>query len=180
MEELIAKRYVDALLSVSSKEEIANCVNAINGISESYSDPKVWAMVVAPIIPSDMKVDTLLTSLSESGIDVDTKLTNFIKLLGEHKRLQLIPALAQVLNAQLQKESNEYVGVIRSKEALDPDMVSKLEGTLNRYTGSTIKLSQKESDLDGLRVDVDDLGIEVNFSKERVKEQLIDFIMKSH
>jgi F-type H+-transporting ATPase subunit delta len=26
---------------------------------------------------------------------------------------------------------------------------------------------------------VDDLGIEVNFSKQRVKEQLIDFIKKS-
>ena len=177
MEELIAKRYVDALLSVANKEEIANYVKAINGIAQSYSEPKIWAMVVAPIISSDAKVDTLLASL---GNDVDMKLTNFIKLLGEHKRLQLIPAIAQVLNAQLQKESNEYVGVIRSKEALDSDMVSKLEGTLNRYTGSTIKLSQKESDLDGLRVDVDDLGIEVNFSKERVKEQLIDFIMKSH
>jgi F-type H+-transporting ATPase subunit delta len=30
-----------------------------------------------------------------------------------------------------------------------------------------------------LRVSVDDLGIEVNFSKQRVKEQLIDFIKKS-
>ncbi|HEO99316.1 MAG TPA: F0F1 ATP synthase subunit delta, partial [Epsilonproteobacteria bacterium] len=42
-----------------------------------------------------------------------------------------------------------------------------------------IKLDQEKSDLDGLRVTVDDLGIEVNFSKQRVKEQLIDFIKKS-
>jgi F-type H+-transporting ATPase subunit delta len=79
----------------------------------------------------------------------------------------------------MQKESNEYDGVISSKEKLDADAVATLEATLKRYTGSSIKLSQDKSDLDGLRVDVNDLGIEVNFSKERVKEQLIDFIMKS-
>jgi len=90
-----------------------------------------------------------------------------------------MPDIAQVLNAQIQKESNAYDGVISSKEKLDADSIVKLEDTLKRYTGSSIKLSQKKSDLDGLRVDVDDLGIEVNFSKERVKEQLIDFIMKS-
>ncbi|RLA77425.1 MAG: ATP synthase F1 subunit delta [Epsilonproteobacteria bacterium] len=177
MEELIAKRYVDALLSVANREEIENYVKAINGIAKSYSDPKVRAMVIAPIISSDTKVDTILAVL---GKEIDSKLTNFIKLIGEHKRLELMPAIAQVLNAQLQKESNEYDGVVRSNEALDADTIAKLEGTLNRYTGSAIKLSQEKSELDGLRVDVDDLGIEVNFSKERVKEQLIDFIMKSH
>ena len=54
-----------------------------------------------------------------------------------------------------------------------------MEKTLKKYTGSTIKLTQEKTDLDGLRVSVDDLGIEVNFSKQRVKEQLIDFIKKS-
>lgn len=176
MEELIAKRYVDALLSVANKKERTLYVKAINGIAESYSDPKVDAMVEAPIISTDAKVDTLLSAL---GNDADNKLTNFIKLLGEHKRLGLIPEIAKVLNAQIQKESNAYTGIISSKEKLDADSIAKLEETLKRYTGSSIKLSQKKSDLDGLRVDVDDLGIEVNFSKERVKEQLIDFIMKS-
>ena len=176
MEELIAKRYVDALLSVADKKERAKYVVAINGIAESYSDPKVDAMVEAPIISNEAKVDALLDSL---GKDADTKLTNFIKLLAEHKRLGLMPEIAKVLNAQIQKENNAYTGIIKSNAKLDTEEIAKLEKTLDRYTGSKIKLSEELTDLDGLRVDVDDLGIEVNFSKERVKEQLIDFIMKS-
>ena len=68
---------------------------------------------------------------------------------------------------------------MKSKETLGKEELSKLEETLKRYTGSTIKLTQEKTDLDGLRVSVDDMGIEVNFSKQRVKEQLIDFIKKS-
>jgi len=176
MEELIAKRYVDALLSVADKKQRVKYVTAINGIAESYSDPKVDTMVEAPIISTESKVDTILSSL---GKDADSNLTNFIKLLGEHKRLGLIPEIAKVLNAQIQKESNSYTGIIKSNKKLDEIEIARLEKTLDRYTGSKIKLSEELTDLDGLRVDVDDLGIEVNFSKERVKEQLIDFIMKS-
>jgi F-type H+-transporting ATPase subunit delta len=54
-----------------------------------------------------------------------------------------------------------------------------LQNSLKTYTGSTIKLTQTQSDVEGIRVPVEDLGIEVNFSKQRVKEQLIDFITKS-
>ena len=91
----------------------------------------------------------------------------------------MIPAIAKVLNADLQKESNKYEGVLKSSKKLSKEELSKLEKTLKTYTGSTIKLTQEKTDLDGLRVSVDDLGIEVNFSKQRVKEQLIDFIKKS-
>jgi len=65
-----------------------------------------------------------------------------------------------------------------SGEELSCDDIAKLESSLKSYTGSTIKLTHKKSDLDGIKVTVDDLGIEVNFSKERVKEQLIDFITR--
>jgi len=176
MEELIAKRYVQALLSVAGDDEKSTYIKAMNSIGSTFDDPKVVTMIESPIVSVAAKVDAILSAL---GKGADQKLVNFIKILGEKKRLPLIPVIAAELNAQMQKESNSYEGSVKSKETLDDDAISELEETLKRYTGSMIKLNQQESDLDGLRVSVDDLGIEVNFSKERVKEQLIDFIMKS-
>jgi len=132
--------------------------------------------LTSPIIPSEKKTEMILSTLGDNG---DSILVNFIKILGENKRLNLIPAIAKVLNTDLQKVSNEYEGILKSKATLDANALSTLEETLKKYTGSTIKLTQEKTDLDGLRVSVDDLGIEVNFSKQRVKEQLIDFIKKS-
>jgi F-type H+-transporting ATPase subunit delta len=174
MEELIAKRYVKALSSVST--DIAAVTEVLNTLSSVIVAPEVQSALTSPIVASDKKTEMVLSSL---GNDADKTLVNFIKILGENKRLDLIPAIAKVLNTDLQKVANEYEGVLSSKKALDDTELSNLEETLKKYTGSSIKLSQKQSDLDGLHVAVDDLGIEVNFSKQRVKEQLIDFIKKS-
>ncbi len=176
MEELIAKRYADALLSIASESERELFIESLNGVSNSFNNREIVTLFKSPIVSVANKVDLIVETL---GKQPNTKLVNFIKLLGEHDRLSLIPHIADKLNAQIQKESNLYRGVIKAKEQLSEEKIKQLEDTLKRYTGSSINLSQEESELDGLRVDVEDLGIEVNFSKERVKEQLIDFVMKS-
>jgi len=174
MEELIAKRYAKALSSVS--KDIKGISAILNVLTEAINVDEVKTALTSPLISDEKKTEMILSTL---GKDVDATLVNFIKILGENKRLDLIPAIAKVLNAELQKESNEYEGVLKSSNELSKDELSKLEASLQKYTGSTIKLTQEKTDLDGLRVSVDDLGIEVNFSKQRVKEQLIDFIKKS-
>jgi F-type H+-transporting ATPase subunit delta len=174
MEELIAKRYATALSSVSQNIQDTSAV--LNALSDAICTPEVKVLLTSPIVSSEKKTEMVLSSVEKND---DKVLVNFIKVLGENKRLDLIPAIAKVLNATLQKESNEYEGVLKSKTTLSQDEVVKLEKTLEKYTGSSIKLTQETTELDGLRVLVDDLGIEVNFSKQRVKEQLIDFIKKS-
>jgi len=173
MEELIAKRYAKAL-SASTKD-VKSLVAKLNVLSEVLSSSDIQTVLLSPIVDADKKTQMVLASLDKK----DKVLINFIKLLGEKKRLDILPAITKVLNAEIQKEANVYEGVVASGKELDEKKVQKLEKTLAKYTGATIKLNQEESDLDGLRVSVEDLGIEVNFSKERVKEQLIDFIKKS-
>jgi F-type H+-transporting ATPase subunit delta len=128
------------------------------------------------MVSGEKKTEMILAALRQNA---DSSLVNFIKILGENNRLDLIPAIAKVLNAEQQRISNQYEGVVRSTSSLDEESLNTLEETLKKYTGASIKLKQEQSDIEGLRVLVDDLGIEVNFSKQRVKEQLIDFIKKS-
>ena len=174
MEELIAKRYATALSSAS--KDVASVASVLNVLTEAMASEEIATVLTSPIIPAEKKTEMILAAL---GSEAESNLVNFIKILGENKRLDLIPAISRVLNAELQKASNKYEGVLKSSKKLDKDELKKLEDTLGKYTGASITLKQEKSDLDGLRVSVDDLGIEVNFSKQRVKEQLIDFIKKS-
>lgn len=174
MEELIAKRYAQALSSVS--KDLPSVLEVLNVLSEAICSSEIKSALTSPIVSSEKKTEMILAALGENA---NGPLVNFIKILGENKRLELIPAITKVLNTDQQRVSNEYEGVVKSASSLDEAVLADLEETLKKYTGSTIKLKQEKTDLDGLRVSVDDLGIEVNFSKQRVKEQLIDFIKKS-
>ncbi len=174
MEELIAKRYAAALSSAS--KDIKSTSAMLNALTEALANDEVMTALKSPIVPAQTKTEMILSAL---GKEADKTLENFIRILGENKRLDMIPAIAKVLNAQLQKASNAYEGIVKSAKELGSDELANLEATLAKYTGSSIKLKQEKSDLEGLRVAVEDLGIEVNFSKQRVKEQLIDFIKKS-
>jgi len=174
MEELIAKRYAAALSSVV--KDLPSVLSVLNVLSEVISTSEVKLALTSPIVANEKKTEMILSAL---GKDVDTYLVNFIKILGENSRLDLIPAITKVLNSDQQRVANEYEGVLKSSSTLDAKALAELEASLKKYTGASIKLTQEKTDLDGLRVSVDDLGIEVNFSKQRVKEQLIDFIKKS-
>lgn len=174
MEELIAKRYAQALTSVT--KDIAAAAKLLNALSEALVSAEAKNILTSPIVTAEKKTEMVLGAVAKGA---DQTMVNFIKVLGEKKRLDLIPAIAKVLNFELQKESNVYEGVVKSANALDDAALADLEGTLKKYTGATVKLSQEKTTLEGLRVTVDDLGIEVNFSKQRVKEQLIDYIKKA-
>jgi len=173
MEELIAKRYANALSSVS--DNISTSLEVLNNISKVVSSKEINDTLNSPLISSEQKTDMMLSSIDGA----DNSLINFIKILGENRRLDLIPVITKVLNSQQQKLSNKYDGIVESSSDLNEETISNLESSLGDYTGAVITLTQQKSDNDGLKVSVDDLGIEVNFSKSRIKEQLIDFISKS-
>jgi len=175
MEELIAKRYVNALSSVASSEQKAVYSEVLTAIAKVLEDESVAERLISPLITSEDKTAFILEGIKGS----DSNLENFIKILGENGRLDLIPTIAKSLNQELQKESNNYDGVVMSSNTLSDEDITNLQESLKKYTGSTVKLTQVKSDLEGIKVTVEDLGIEVNFSKQRVKEQLIDFITKS-
>ena len=177
MEELIANRYVNALLAnTKTKKQRADFSALLSELSRIFDDAKVVETLSSPLVSRSDKTSFILDALPAES---DSKIQNFIKILGENGRLDLLPVIGKVMNQAIQKENNKYEGIVSSSTKLKPAELKELQESLKTYTGSTIKLKQETSDIDGIKVSVEDLGIEVNFSKQRVKEQLIDFITKS-
>jgi F-type H+-transporting ATPase subunit delta len=176
MEDLIAQRYVKALLESAADNKKLEYVESLNLLNQAFSNSSVGTLLESPIVSNENKLNMVLDAL---GKNIDGNMSNFIKVLADNKRLSLIPNITAMINKQMQKEKNEYKGVVVSKEALSDVSIASLEETLAKYTGSKIELTQQNGDVDGMKVSVEDLGIEVSFSKDRVKQQLIEFIKKS-
>ena len=176
MNDLVAKRYVKALVDGRDSNAITTVSNNLNVISSAFADEKFNSIISSPEVAVNSKVD-LVISLVDSANDVI--LSNFIKLLGEKRRLSLLPFISKELNTQIAKMNNSYVGVVYTNQELSNDYVSSIEEQFSKKFDVKLSLSQNVCDYDGIKVDIDGLGVEISFSKERLKSQLIDHILKA-
>ena len=176
METLIAKKYAKALLELDgiSLEEVASQIGAISEVITS--DKKVSTFLNSPLIKNSVKFKALVEPLKDK---LDKRVVALLELMAQKGRLALIPELYQILTKEIMVKSNNFKGVVESNEELDSTLKEKLEKKLASYSGANIELETIKSDLDGIKVEVSDLGLELNFSKESVKKALIEHIQKA-
>ncbi len=176
MNSLIAKKYAKALLELKdiSLEETLEQLNAISQTISSNSE--VEEFLNSPIVKSDKKYEALITPIADK---LDKKVSALLELMAQKDRLSLIPELTELLSKEIMIKNNNFTGTIESNEELDSTLVEKLEKKLESYSGAEIKLESHKSDLDGIKVEVSDLGLELNFSKQSVKNALLEHIQKA-
>jgi len=176
MQELIAKRYVKSLGEATGSESLVNIAAIFNAISESFSNSKFLAIMENPEIADADKESILLDAVKSANSD---KLNNFIKLLVENGRISIIPAMAEEMRKEIARSSKNYSGVVYSNEDVDAKTLTDLSTGLGKKVDATVELTFIKSDYDGLKVEVADLDMEINFSKTRVNAQLVEHILKA-
>jgi F-type H+-transporting ATPase subunit delta len=176
MRENIAKVYTKAFLKVIDSKELSSCFDKLSIFENLFSNnTKFQTILNSPYVKIENKVNLVLSIL-------DTKqqnLINLIKLLGEKKRLNLIPLISKELDRVISKNSNSYNGVLYSGSKLDSKIAVTLEKKLSDSSKNKINLVQKIREEDGVVVSSDTLGIEIGFSKNKMKSQLIEHIIKA-
>ncbi len=175
MNEAIGKKYIKALLASVGDKDLSTLSSALTSLSSAFSSSKFNNIILSSDVSKSDK-ETFILSMLEKP---DAKLTNFIKLLVENGRLSDIPAMSKELQKQIAIKNNEYHGVLISNFEVDSEQIADIEKNLSTKLGSTIKLENQVSDYPGLKVEIEDLGVEVGLSTARVKAQLVEHILKS-
>ena len=175
MIDLVAKRYVKAIMSGNDKDSISSIFNELNLVSSAFNDDKFLLIISSTDISVEKKIDLILSFISNAS--GTTK--NLIKLLGEKKRLDIIPSIVNILKNELSVLNNSYTGVIYTNVKLDDSEVAKLNSDFANKFNVSLELTQNVCDYDGIKVDIDGLGVEIGFSKDRLKSQMIDHILKA-
>ncbi len=176
MEKLIAKKYAKALMESGDEAVLSSRLEALKAVASALELPKAQAVILSPLVSKNDKAGLLLAALGEKA---DPVLVRLIELMAQKNRLDLIPDMVAMIAFERKKASNQFEGTVYSDEQLSAEALKKLEKTLAAYSGATIALDQTRSDQSGLKVEVEDLGIELSFSRDKVKRALIDHIQKA-
>ena len=160
MKELVAKRYVKALVSDLNADELAGFIEELRRLVAAFGNEKFKNIIASPALKS-------------------VKFTNFVKLLGENKRLEILPNITNELLIQKSKINNVFCGKIYGGIEIDAGKISKLEESFSRKFGARIILEVAKSDYSGIKIELEDLGVEASFSMDRLKAQMSEYILKA-
>ena len=176
MEELIAKKYIKALGEGADLESMQNMASLFTTLSDAFGESKFRTVMMSPNVATSDKESILLDALK--GVESQT-INNFIKLIVENKRIDIIPAIATELQKRVAQMSKTYEGVVYSNDTIADSVLSQLSEGLSKRFDATISLKAVKSDFNGIKVGVESLGVEINFSKDRIDGQMIDHIIKA-
>ncbi len=175
MSEIIAKKYVKALLGSLKDKEIKDALNNLQSLIPAYDNKKFNSILNSYDISDDDKANFILSLFKKP----DAKLINFIKLLSANKRLTDIPSIVKELSNQISVKENKYEGFLISGFKVKADEIKDIEQNISKKLNTSIKLKNRVTDYSGIKVEVDSLGIEVSFSADRLKAQMSEHILKS-
>ena len=175
MVELIAKRYTKALISGRTLEHMATINQQLQALSSAYCNEKFCNIIESLDISTYSKVDLLLSFNQHN----DYLINNLLILLGTNRRLEIIPAIAREFEKQYYALTNQYQGIIYSNIQLSDSYIVEIQNKLAAKFGVDLRLTNIESDYNGIKVDIDGLGVEVGFERNKFKSQMIEHILKA-
>lgn len=175
-QEMIAKRYVQSLVAILDESSLDNTAELFACLAVAFKDAKFIQIINSNDIATSDKTNLILEMVESVK---SNEINNLIKLLAENGRLALIPALAQELKRQISTIKRSYSGRIYSESTMDQASVDAIARDLGKKTGTTISLVSVPSASDGVRVVVDGLNIEIDFSKSRLNAQITEHILKA-
>ncbi len=171
----VAKKYVKALMKTLNESELETLLNNINKIVPAYKDKKFLSIIQSSELTKEQKSSFLL-SLFENE---DKKIENFIKLLVQNDRADIIPSVAKDLSNQLAIKSNRYEGLLISGQKVKKEQIKEIEETLSKKFNAEIKLKNQVGEYSGLKVEIESLGVEIGLSTQRLKQQIAQTILNA-
>ena len=176
MKDQIAKRYTDALIDGMDAKDLVAMQEIFASLTQALEDEKVKAIFFSPYMNNDEREALLLKAVASAKSD---KLNNVIKLLVEKRRIDVFGAIADSLALIVAQQNKAYAGKIFANSDIKKDTLKKFGDNIGKKVDSNISFDSVKDDYNGVKVAVDDLGLEVSFSKSNVRSQMIQHILKS-
>ncbi|HMB56138.1 MAG TPA: F0F1 ATP synthase subunit delta [Arenimonas sp.] len=132
----LARPYARAVFSLAREQgRLSQFSQQLDFAAIAVSQPAVQAVLGDPRVASGDLIDVLLPT------DADAGFRQFLVVLGENRRLPLLPEIAGLFG-QLRAEAEKVVkATVTSATALDAAEIAKLHESLKKRFGSDVEIS---------------------------------------
>ncbi len=138
---ILARRYAKAVFTVGSEGgKLEDYNSALQSVATLYTEnADVVDALTNPLYPIELR-EKVMTGIVKS-MDVDTVMSNFLNLLVEKKRAEILPEISEEFKAMVDEAHNVSHGSIVSAVELSDELQGKIQDTLEKLTGKKVELT---------------------------------------
>ncbi|MDR2404751.1 MAG: ATP synthase F1 subunit delta [Deltaproteobacteria bacterium] len=143
MDSILAKRYAKALLELGLDDgKFKTYGEELKTFAEGLADSgPAGKILFSPAIQVDKRKECLQKILS--GCQLSPMVVNFIELLNERGRFNLLKATAKAYSDLVDEHDGVVRGVIHTATELDDSQMNAIRSALSIYTGKNVELVQQ-------------------------------------
>ena len=138
---ILARRYAKAVFTVGSENGKLEDYNAaLQAVATLYAEnTDVVDALTNPLYPIELR-EKVMAGVVKS-MDVDTVMGNFLNLLVEKKRADILPEIAEEFKVMVDEAQNISHGTVISAVELSDELHNKIQDTLEKLTGKKVELT---------------------------------------
>jgi len=159
---ILARRYAKALFAVGQEQgKYDEYGDILTGLAELFGSSSEFVDALTnPLYPLDVREKVMTGIIASMG--VDTVMSNFLNLLVEKKRAEILPEIAEEFKAMVDNEKNISHGSVTSAIELSDELQRRVQATLEKLTGKKVELttSVDASIIGGIIAKVGDLVLD--------------------
>lgn len=171
----IAKKYARALIATFSTEELKALLLFLKSLESALNNKQITDLITSPFLSKTQKMSALLACASHTN----QKIQNFLKILVASDRLMIISHIAHEIEKKVFEHNKEYIANLSSKEKFDENTIKNIQESLARKLNTKLNIHQEQNSIDGIKLAIEDLGIEISFSEQRFGDELKKHILKA-
>ena len=173
--DVIAKKYARAIYD-SYKGDIKNALEALSKVIVASSNDEYNKVIQNPFFSYEQKADFVLSVVDTK----EDKVINFIKLVAKKNKLIILPSIVNYLNLFYLNDSGKYEGSIFASQKMNQKDVDNLSKLVSKKISKDVSLSYKEdSKFNGVKISIEQLDLELVFSKDYIRNKLSSHILKA-
>lgn len=159
---ILAKRYARAIFSVGQEQKkFQEYGETLQMLSRLYDEqPELRDALVNPLYPLEIRQKVIAQLVA--SLKVDKLMGNFLKLLVEKKRADILPEIAESYQLMVDDAQNISHGTVVTATKLTKVLTDKIQKTLEKLTGRKVELtaSVDPSIIGGMIATVGDLELD--------------------
>ncbi len=153
---VLVERYIDALFDLAEQEGAVDAVvSDMLNLRKLWNESPEWRFIASDPRLNHETVTSIVQKVAETA-KVDKITANFLHIVAQNRRLNLLPMLINGLMSEVSERRGEYRADVRVAHPLTEEQGDKLKALLSAATGGQIKLAVTEDPtiLGGLTVKV--------------------------